>query len=698
MPFDRRSFIKGAGVTAGAALLAGTGAARIDDAIDLDGGRQEVIVVFEDRADADVLSRFDLPDGYHVFDVLPYAYTRASGAVIEEIAALESVRWIDKNHEIELHNDDARELTGAAAVHSDLDVSGEGVHVAMIDSGLSPHPDLVEKIEHNFKYANPLSDKTDDANWIDAGPADVDDIGHGTHVAGTFGGTGEASDDEGYEYGQYAGMAPDVEKITSFRVDGPTGLFLHVVSALDRLLAMQRDGEVDVQLINNSWGWSRWGDFNPTNAVNMAFWRVFEEGMLPVFSAGNDADFDTLSPYARAPYVLTVAATHSGDFGEPKTLTDFSSQGRPPEEATDPGGYAENYELDYDDSEGAQYDRRPALRNVQRFYADDPTDAPVVDPDQYVTEITSDIPAAVRPPLSSAVRVQEAETVEWESPAEAGLLRATMTWEPRHQSVEVEVYPTDDPDNAIGGPYPANINDGRAVIEFDVPIEPETSYTFEFRGQNNVHAEATVEIEVLEDVSEVDGPFGVYRPSVGAPGDNVVSTLPPSNVLWPLVPAIQEGAQPTEPLYDALSGTSMSCPVVTGIGALVYAAYRERAGFFPKPVDVLNIVEATAEGGTGAELDSHHEANIGAGFVDAEAAVRLARELGERAADRNDLPGRGTPDDPGRDRSGADQRSDARPGSPGEADSPGRPARDDPSVPRHPELWDQVELCTYEGE
>jgi serine protease AprX len=587
MPVNRRTFVKGAGVAAGAAALPGTGAARIDDAIDLDGGLQEIIVVFEKGTDLSVLDRFGLPDGYYEFEALQFAYTRAAGAVIEEISRLSSVRSIDYNHEIELHNEGPRRLTGAETVHDEYDITGDGIHVAMIDSGLSPHPDLVEKIEHNYRYVNPLADKQG-ATWVDAQVADVDDIGHGSHVAGTISGTGAMSS------GTHAGTGRGVDKLTSYRVDGPTGLFVNTASALDHLLARQRAGDVDVQLINNSWGWGRFGDFNPTNAVNLAFWELYKEGVMPLFSAGNDSDFDTLNPYARAPYVLAVAATNNGEAPGAKTLAGFSSQGRPPAEQKE-DGYARGFKMDYGNNEGAHYDRKTALKNVQTFHADDPSEAPAVEAD-YETQVTGTTNTGAYT-LVGPVTQGDPGTAEWTSPPNAGLLRATATWQPRNMSVEVAVYPKGNPDNEIGGPYPANVNNGQSVIEFEAPIEPETDYVFEFSsGEVTANADVTVEIEVLQDASEVDGPLGVYRPGVGAPGSSVVSTMLPSSVLWGL------GVQADNPFYSSASGTSMSCPATTGVAALVYQAYKQEAGFYPKPVDAMNILEATAEGGTEKEL------------------------------------------------------------------------------------------------
>jgi serine protease AprX len=83
---------------------------------------------------------------------------------------------------------------------------GDGVGVAIMDSGIDgTHPDV--KWGENLKPTSPSS-----ANPLGEGgpaqfmrPADrhlYDDHGHGTHVAGTVGGTGVASD------GKFTGVAP----------------------------------------------------------------------------------------------------------------------------------------------------------------------------------------------------------------------------------------------------------------------------------------------------------------------------------------------------------------------------------------------------------------------------------------------------------------------------------------------------------
>jgi serine protease AprX len=72
--------------------------------------------------------------------------------------------------------------------------------------------------------------------------------------------------------------------------------------------------------------------------------------------------------------------------------------------------------------------------------------------------------------------------------------------------------------------------------------------------------------------------------------------------------------------YASISGTSMSCPNVAGIAALVIDAYRSNRGSYPAPLGVLNTVEAAAVDA----LASYEPASIGAGFVDAVSAVERA--------------------------------------------------------------------------
>jgi serine protease AprX len=111
------------------------------------------------------------------------------------------------------------------------------------------------------------------------------------------------------------------------------------------------------------------------------------------------------------------------------------------------------------------------------------------------------------------------------------------------------------------------------------------------------------------------GPFGIYRNGVGANGNSVVSTMAPNDPLRGTDNGDNESL--ARPYYAAISGTSMSCSMTACVTALINDAYRQNNGEFPAPIDVLNTLEATARD---ARTD-HNPHNIGAGYIDADAAV-----------------------------------------------------------------------------
>jgi len=250
--------------------------------------------------------------------------------------------------------------------------------------------------------------------------------------------------------------------------------------------------------------------------------------------------------------------------------------------------------------------------------------------------------------------------VEWGSPSGAGYLEAAIqVGEINRESVYVDLYRGDKETVSNGGGVLV-AEDGNVIrdgqLRFGVPIEGDTTYTFKFTGFNNVETEVTADLTARTTVDRPDGPFGTHRVDVSAPGNWVMSTAKETEILGALYTPYR---QETEPLYTEVKGTSMSCPITAGIVALVFEAYETEAGFRPKPIDVLNIMEATAEGGTEEELALHTEANMGAGFVDAEAAAKRAQELGAAVASQEG------------------------------------PSSDDPTEPEHPELWDEIQLCHF---
>lgn len=585
---SRRTLLRATGALGAASLLpfSGTAAARvIDDALDTTtDALQEVLVVFDSNADVDRLRHLDLSEGYYGFKRLPIGYSLLTGPQIAAVGDWPEVRAVEANADLEFHNDDASEITGVDVVREDLFYTGETVHAVVIDSGVDgDHPDLKENLRHNFRFVDPLDEET---MWVDAGTTDTSSGGHGTHVSGSIAGNGAASD------GRYRGMAPDAD-LTVYSTDAVAAL-LNVVGAYDDLLDRQRSGEHDVQVVNNSYGASAGGDYNPNGALETATWEAFEEGILSSFSAGNSGpETNTMGNYAAGPHLLSSAATNDDMY-----VTDFSSRGRTP---------------DYTDGEGAQYDRESALSNLREYFDTDYESQPVVGEASYSGTVGPGITEG-----TTGIQAGESAYEEWTAPADAGYVEGSVSWSLDGQDVDVYLH-----EGAEDGPVVASGASLENPETFATPVEAGQTYYLEIRPYTTVQASYTAELTAREAPKRTsDGPVGLYRPSVGTPGNFVMSTLSENDYLqtYPAAFQLHPEKQGTEVWYGRLSGTSMSSPVLTGIAALVYDAYYQNHGEFPDPIDVINTLEATAHDAR----SSHNAWNIGAGFADAAEAVRLA--------------------------------------------------------------------------
>lgn len=307
------------------------------------GLAQEVLVTFADRDDVEAAESLDA-EWAHSFQHFPVVWAKLTGRQILDLAEADSVLRITDNYSVELENDDSQETTRAREVweSADLGYRGENVNVAIVDSGIDgTHPGM-GNIEANYRYVGePAEDPPE--MWADVGTANIDEYGHGTHCAGSIGGTGD-----GAVQGDFTGMAPDVS-ITSYEAFDEvyllTGLaatygslvadeaemlvvgVAKILGAFDHILEQHRSGEREFQIVSNSWG-SGPGTFDPYDPTAIALWEMFSEGILPVFSAGNDGaegeeGNDTLGRLKRAPFVLDVGATEAD-----QSVADFSSRGK----------------------------------------------------------------------------------------------------------------------------------------------------------------------------------------------------------------------------------------------------------------------------------------------------------------------------------------------------------------------------------
>ncbi len=170
---------------------------------------------------------------------------------------------------------------------------GQGIDVAVIDSGVSPVPGLDQP--GKVVYGPDLSNEGGLPNL-----ANLDTYGHGTHLAGIIAG------DDG---DQVIGIAPN-SRIVSLKVAGATGEthVAQVIAAIDWVVEHRNDNGLNIRVLNLSLGvpniQSSAGD-----PLSAAVERAWKNGIVVVASAGNRGQqIGGIDSPAVSPYVMAVGA------------------------------------------------------------------------------------------------------------------------------------------------------------------------------------------------------------------------------------------------------------------------------------------------------------------------------------------------------------------------------------------------------
>ncbi len=236
-------------------------------------------------------------------------------------------------------------------------VTGAGVTVGILDSGVNQlHPDTANTTTGlHFGFAGlaeiiPVTTEQLDQYAEGTGfLALQDEIGHGTHVASTVGGTGQLAADTGGP--DLSGVAPGVEFVSLKITTAPFGIvedFDFEESALAAFDYILRHPELGIDVTNNSWGLLPTepnclgleecfglGEETDFDAVSDLVDMVVASGVDVVFSAGNSGKADdesgvgTIGGHVGTTSIIVSAACKSVDSGcdEGEDITSFSSRG-----------------------------------------------------------------------------------------------------------------------------------------------------------------------------------------------------------------------------------------------------------------------------------------------------------------------------------------------------------------------------------
>ena len=295
---------------AGPATLGAGARALVDRAAP--GSLLDLIVTLDrpaDRRMAGALGRLGVWS--HTFDQLPSAAIRLPVDRLTDLRNLPGVLAVYDEHPLQYFLKDSAKLNNTGHAWNDLKVTGKGVTVAIIDTGIDfTHPDLTPAMKANVKLVGFGQDPIPTVPVAGIPNSDTSS-GHGTHVAGDVAGRGTAS------HGEQKGMAYGADLVGI-----GTGDALSVFTALEGFNWMLENREkYGIRVVNNSYG-TGFGPFDPMDPIALATRRATDAGIVVVFANGNDGDEMSMNPYAAAPWVIPVAAgTKTGK------VTDFSSGG-----------------------------------------------------------------------------------------------------------------------------------------------------------------------------------------------------------------------------------------------------------------------------------------------------------------------------------------------------------------------------------
>lgn len=318
-------------------------------------GRWSSGVALARRAGLDLGSRYPSIDVFVAYGPATAFRALAAAGPYEYLEVNRPITFATATSHVATRGKDV--LDGAVKTATDKRITGRGVGVAVIDSGVDgTHPDLVDRMGGNVKVVctapQVIAGGAFGGFTTCRGPktfvalADTDTPaagGHGTHVAGTVAGTGSASD------GRFHGAAP---RATIYGVGVGTAVL--VENALDGLQWVLDNHDLvtpRIRVVNNSWA-SGPRSYSPDDPIYSAVYKLqdalVKAGVVVVMAAGNEggsgsaqttsaecvnptpgvvcvADYDDANSGTRSGSISETSSRGASD--DPRTWPDISAPG-----------------------------------------------------------------------------------------------------------------------------------------------------------------------------------------------------------------------------------------------------------------------------------------------------------------------------------------------------------------------------------
>lgn len=241
----------------------------------------------DDEKIAEILSKYNVAVKYKLKGINAIA-VEIPALNINKVARLKDVKYLENDTKVDMCLNVARASIGAEYAHS-LGFDGRGVCIAVLDTGLYPHNDIM--IRKNGKVKNFV-------DFIGAKSQLYDDNGHGTHVCGIIASNGMSSN------GKYMGIAPGADLVVIKVMDkNGGGLISDIAAGIEWII--EHKEQYNIRIVSMSLGVD--GRVGKNDALLKEAERMWDHGIAVFVAAGNNGpEKKTINVPGVSPKLITV--------------------------------------------------------------------------------------------------------------------------------------------------------------------------------------------------------------------------------------------------------------------------------------------------------------------------------------------------------------------------------------------------------
>ncbi|OKP83191.1 hypothetical protein A3842_09330 [Paenibacillus sp. P3E] len=290
----------------------------------------------------------------HRIPMLNAVSSHISMKCLERMCCWEGVHKIYLDDIKSMSLDIATPSIGATAVKRSRGLTGKGINIAVLDTGVFPHPDLVRPVNRIVAFKD----------FINHRKRPYDDNGHGTHITGDAAGNGWLSK------GKYRGPAPEAGivgvKVLDINGDGYDST---IIKGIEWCVAQRKC--LKLRILSMSFG----GPVSTScqdDLLCQAVEKAVKAGLTVVIAAGNSGPGrKTIESPGISPSAITVGAVDDRRTLTQKDdrITFYSSRGPAPCGKIKPDLVAPGESVISLRAPGSQLARNfPYLRSGQQYF------------------------------------------------------------------------------------------------------------------------------------------------------------------------------------------------------------------------------------------------------------------------------------------------------------------------------------------